>query len=88
MVSTPKFPAWVASEPGYQLYESFRAEIADFVDSVREGRQPGATITHGLDILRVLDGIYRSARTGTETDLQVSTASDDAIDPGEVLAPS
>jgi predicted dehydrogenase len=55
------------------LLESFRAEIEDFVDSVIEGRQPGATITHGLDILRVLDGIYRSAQTGKEIDLHAES---------------
>jgi predicted dehydrogenase len=47
-------------------HESFRAEVADFVDSVLEGREPGATIRHALDILRVLDAIYRSAETGRE----------------------
>lgn len=87
VVSTPKLPAWDASEPGYQLYASFRAEIADFVDSVQEGRQPGATITHGLDILRVLDGIYRSAETGRETVL-VDAVDEDHIESGDVLAPT
>src|SRR5690606_7100396 len=86
VVSTPKLPVWVASESGYQLYASFRAEIADFVDSVQEGRQPGATITHGLDILRVLDGIYRSAETGQETVL-VDAVDEDHIESGDVLAP-
>ncbi len=88
MVSTPEFHSPAAQQPGFQLYESFRAEIADFVDSVRDHRQPGATITHGLDILRVLDGIYRSAETGQETDLHAPTESEAAAEPGEVLPSS
>ncbi len=70
MVNTPKFNTLAAQKPNFQLHESFRTEIADFVDSVVQRRQPGATITHGLDILRVLDTIYRSAETGKEIDLR------------------
>ena len=88
MVSTPEFHAPAAQQPGFQLYESFRAEIEDFVESIRDHRQPGATITHGLDILRVLDGIYRSAETGREADLHEPTASDQVAEPGEALPPS
>ncbi|MDP9382735.1 MAG: Gfo/Idh/MocA family oxidoreductase [Chloroflexota bacterium] len=88
IVHSPKFTSWQAQQPGFQLYESFRAEVADFVDSIRNNRQPGATITHGLDVLRVLDAIYRSAETGREVDLRQSTAADATIQPGEAVAPS
>ena len=88
MVDSPKFNAWSQQQRGFMLYESFRAEIEDFVESVKEGRQPGATITHGLDILRVLDAIYRSAETGREIDLHEPTPADAAHEPGEVLASS
>ncbi len=88
IVHSPKFTSWQAQQPGFQLYESFRAEVADFVDSIRNNRQPGATITHGLDVLRVLDAIYRSAETGREVDLRQSTAADATIQPGEVVASS
>jgi predicted dehydrogenase len=82
MVSSPEFHSPLSQEPGFQLYESFRAEIEDFIDSIRDRRQPGATITHGLDILRVLDGIYRSAESGQETDLRVPAAIGDAAADG------
>ena len=85
LVSHPLFQSMQASQPGFMLYESFRAEVADFVDSVREDRQPGATIRHGLDVLRVLDAIYRSAETGREVDLRGSVEGTAGREPGEVL---
>ncbi|HVL23772.1 MAG TPA: Gfo/Idh/MocA family oxidoreductase [Thermomicrobiales bacterium] len=85
LVSKPEFNTLQASQPGFMLYESFRGEVADFVDSIVAGRQPGATITHALDILRVLDAIYRSAETGREIDLREETAVGVAHAPGEVL---
>lgn len=88
LVRHPEFHSLQASQQGFMLYESFRGEIADFVDSVYAGRQPGATITHGLDILRVLDAIYRSAETGEEVDLHEPSPADHAPEPGEVLATS
>ena len=81
-LTRPDFQSIAAGEKDAMLYESFRAEIADFVDSIREARQPGATITHGLDILRVLDGIYRSAATGREVDLRAEIAQGAAIAAG------
>jgi predicted dehydrogenase len=86
VISSPEFNQYQATQPGFMLYESFRAEVADFVDSVREGRQPGATITHALDILRVLDAIYRSAESGREVDLREPSLVDTAAEPSEVLA--
>ncbi len=70
LVSRPEFRSQLAVQPGFMLYESFRGEIADFVDSIAANRQPGASIIHGLDILRILDAIYRSAETGREIDLR------------------
>lgn len=88
LIRHPEFHTMQAAQQGFMLHESFRGEIADFVDSVKAGRQPGATITHGLDILRVLDAIYRSAETGKEIDLRESTPADAAAEPGEVLTAS
>lgn len=79
LVQHPVFLSPDAGQPEFMLHESFRAEVADFVDSIRTGRQPGATITHGLDILRVLDGIYRSAATGKEVDLHETAAADTSL---------
>ncbi|MDQ3856024.1 MAG: Gfo/Idh/MocA family oxidoreductase [Chloroflexota bacterium] len=86
MVGSPKFNSWGQQQHGFMLYESFRGEIADFVDSIKDGRQPGATITHGLDILRVLDAIYRSAETGREIDLHEAPPTDTEHTPGHALA--
>ncbi len=88
MVNAPQFNTLSAQKPNFQLHESFRAEIADFVESVTQRRQPGATITHGLDILRVLDAIYRSAETGKEINLREPATVATAAAPDEVLVAS
>ncbi len=69
LVEAPRFNSYRMQQPGYMFYESFAGEIAEFVDSIKQGRQPSATITHGLDVLRVLDAIYRSAETGASVAL-------------------
>ncbi len=40
------------------------AEVRHFVDCIRENRTPLATGEHGLDVVKILDAIYRSAETG------------------------
>jgi predicted dehydrogenase len=47
----------------------FDYEIAEFVAAVREQRAPASTIEQGLEILRILDAIYRSAEAGAEVRL-------------------
>jgi predicted dehydrogenase len=41
-----------------------QAEARHFVDCIRENRTPLATGEHGLDVVKILDAIYRSAETG------------------------
>lgn len=38
-----------------------RAQVEEFIDCIRTGRQPLVTAREGLGVSRVLDGIYRSA---------------------------
>lgn len=45
---------------------SFDNEIRHFVDCVRSGREPSAPVSQGLDVLRILDALYRSASEGRE----------------------
>lgn len=39
---------------------------AEFVSSILEKRQPLATADHGIKVMRILDGIYKSAKLGKE----------------------
>lgn len=39
---------------------------ADFVEAIREGREPGASSAAGLATLRILEALYASARVGHE----------------------
>jgi len=41
------------------------AEIAHFVDCIITGREPISTADDGLNVQKMLDGIYRSSETGT-----------------------
>ncbi len=40
--------------------------VDHFIDVVTEGTKPIATTQHGVDVMKVLDGIYKSARLGKE----------------------
>ncbi len=81
-VSRPQLVPSDVTERGFLLYDSFASEISDFVDSIRAGVQPGATITHGLDVLRILDAIYRSAESGHEVVLTEGTDVGGTTPPG------
>ena len=49
-----------------QRTESTPSPFHDFVDSILEHRAPLATGDHGLKVMKVVEGIYRSAKTGKE----------------------
>ena len=38
----------------------------DFVDAIREGREPLCTAQHGLTTMKILDALYKSSETGKE----------------------
>ena len=39
---------------------------ADFVEAIREDREPISTAQHGLVTMQILDALYESSRTGRE----------------------
>jgi predicted dehydrogenase len=47
----------------------FANQIAEFVAAIQTGRAPASSVEHGLEILRILDAIYRSAALGAEVRL-------------------
>jgi myo-inositol 2-dehydrogenase/D-chiro-inositol 1-dehydrogenase len=51
--------------------DSFRTELDDFLDAVREGRQPSVTGEDGRKALILADAAQRSAETGTAVRLDV-----------------
>ncbi len=42
------------------------SSYSEFISSIVEKRQPSASGEHGLKVMRILDGIYKSAATGRE----------------------
>ncbi len=43
-----------------------KGEIAHFIECIREKKEPGSSGEKGLIVMRRLDAIYESARTGRE----------------------
>ncbi len=46
--------------PRLDADEPLRLELADFVDSIREGRQPTSSATLGLDVVRIIEAAEQS----------------------------
>jgi predicted dehydrogenase len=51
------------SDPG-SLSMAHREQIADFVEAVREDREPSVTVEEGRKPLAIIAGIYESTRSG------------------------
>jgi UDP-N-acetyl-2-amino-2-deoxyglucuronate dehydrogenase len=57
------------SDPG-SLSMAHRDQIRDFVEAVREGREPSINVEEGRKPLAIIQGIYESARTGEPVRIQ------------------
>jgi predicted dehydrogenase len=49
---------------GHDVRDTYRAEIADFVEAVAVGRRPRTTLSEGADAVRLAQAVKRSARDG------------------------
>jgi predicted dehydrogenase len=56
----------VDSTPTVKEEDSFANEIREFLDCIKEGREPVSTADDGLQIQKILNGIYDSAKLGKE----------------------
>jgi predicted dehydrogenase len=52
--------------PGFDFNAAFQAEIDHFVDSVLNGTEPISPVEDGVEIMKILCGVYQSAREGRE----------------------
>lgn len=52
--------------PGFDFKAAFGAEIDHFVTCVLEGREPISPVQDGVEIMKMLCGVYESARLGRE----------------------
>lgn len=55
--------------PSFAQVSGHEAEIEHFIECIVGNRQPIATADQALDVMRILDGIYRSAETGESVPL-------------------
>jgi predicted dehydrogenase len=68
------FTAEVYTDEGGNLFtktldesmNSVPSAYGEFVSSILERREPAATAEEGLKVMKILEGIYRSAETGRE----------------------
>ena len=56
--------------PQFRQLSGHEMEVKHFVECLREGKEPMATGQHGLDIMRILDAIYKSMETGKGVDVK------------------
>jgi len=54
---------------GFDFTGAFQSEIDHFIRCIRTGEQPLSPVEDGVAIMRILTGIYESARTGREVSL-------------------
>lgn len=60
--------------PSFPNISGHEAEIAHFVECIVANKQPLATADQALDVMRILDGVYRSAQTGESVALSGAAA--------------
>jgi predicted dehydrogenase len=51
---------------GFQFEAAFQNEINEFISCVQEGREPLSPVADGVEIMKILCGIYESAAKGEE----------------------
>lgn len=54
---------------GFHFAGAFQNEINHFVDCIRQGKQPISPVEDGVEIMKILAGIYESAAKGAEVRL-------------------
>ncbi|MCA0757136.1 Gfo/Idh/MocA family oxidoreductase [Paenibacillus sp. N4] len=54
---------------GFHFAGAFQNEIDHFVDCIRQGKQPISPVEDGVEIMKILAGIYESAAKGAEVRL-------------------
>jgi predicted dehydrogenase len=57
-------PAFVPPPPDDPRMIKHRAQLAEFVQVIRGGGQPAVTVSDGRRVLKVLDAVIKSSRTG------------------------
>src|SRR5690606_25545645 len=53
----------------FQFRESFAAEIAHFIECVQEGKESISPVEDGVEMMKILNGIYESDRLGKDIQL-------------------
>jgi predicted dehydrogenase len=57
------------SSPSFELERGFANEIGNFVDAIQGRAASVAPVAHGVEITRILEGIYASAEAGREIEI-------------------
>ncbi|WP_404409623.1 Gfo/Idh/MocA family protein [Jeotgalibacillus malaysiensis] len=52
--------------PGLDMFEAFQSEISHFVDVIENGAEQIAPVEDGVEVMKMLNAIYQSAKEGRE----------------------
>ncbi len=63
-IYTERYGQPIDITPAYRQLDGHETEIAYFVQCVVEDKTPLATIDQAVDVMKILDGIYESSKTG------------------------
>lgn len=51
---------------GFQFPKAFQAEVDHFIECIQEGKEPISPVEDGVEMMKILCGVYESAETGKE----------------------
>jgi predicted dehydrogenase len=69
-IYTEKYGRPMDMAPAFPNVNGHEAEVAHFIECIREDKQPLATAEQALDVMKILDAIYESSRTGASVSLK------------------
>ncbi|MEA3403122.1 MAG: Gfo/Idh/MocA family oxidoreductase [Armatimonadota bacterium] len=72
--ATANHPQWPrdagARLSGFKYVRSWAAEILEFIEAIREGREPSVSGQDGVRVLEVVDAVFESDRTGAPVEIR------------------
>lgn len=54
---------------GFNFAAAFQNEINHFIENIKNGTVPIATVDDGVEMMKILNGIYESSEKGVEIQL-------------------
>jgi predicted dehydrogenase len=65
--------------PSFTMDDEYSREVRHFVDCIREGKESLAPGEQGVTLMRIIDGLYESASTGSEVRFEEPIFAEEAV---------